>query len=550
MAQGQFGVPSQSLFFGNNISRHASYSESLASGALGSHKLSDGTAIEALYESRDHKPLWTGNRTNTEKARNVLGVLKESWTHGLNPQDYHVPQITDLLEGSSKDELKLELLLTDAVARYGRDMTGMRVNAVAANEHAKFWRQPRSYEDILMLVSSQQDPRAALNDLAPDDAFYQRLREELIRLSRESADYDSILPIKLGGGLFYPGDFSKSVSALRQRLGVAYNPELGPENRYDDDTAAALMDFQRKHNLEPDGVVGPKTLSLLNRKHKDQIHQVIANLERLRWMEEDHPDRYILVNIPSQTLWAIDDGKVEYEMAVIVGKPDRPTNAFKSEVRGIRFNPNWTVPMGIKMKDFLPKLQEDPTYLMQKGIEIFEGTGAERRTVDPLEVDWSAVTRSDMNRFRMVQGQGDNNALGRIRVLMPNDFDIYLHDTNTPEYFKKSERTLSSGCVRVSRPEDIARFVLSRNEGWNDQKMEAAIARGNTSEVAAAEPFPVYIVYQTMWLDDQDRLVYGPDVYKRDQRLIKVMAQNNNFHIPESSSTELAGVVDNSGNKF
>lgn len=550
MAQGQFAVPANVLFFGNSLLKNASYNEVLANGALGDRKLADGSAIQAFYEGRDHKPVWTGSKSNLEKAADVFSILKNSWTHGLNPQDYHVDKISALMEQAGKDDFELELLLTDAVARYGRDMTGMRINAMAANEYAKFWRQPQSHEDILLAVATKDDPQEALENLAPQDQLYERLQEELIRLSRESAEYDSILPIKLGKTTFYPGDSSKGVSALRQRLGVGYDPDAGPESRYDDETAVAVMDFQRRHNLEPDGVVGPKTLALLNRSHKDQIHQVIANLERLRWMDQDKPDRYILVNIPSQTLWAVDDGEVKYEMPVIVGKPERQTKAFKSEVKGIRFNPNWTVPMGIKMKDFLPRLQEDPTYLTQKGIEIFEGTGKDRRTVDPLEVDWMAVTRADMNRYRMVQAQGDNNALGRIRVLMPNDFDIYLHDTNTPEYFNKTERTLSSGCVRVSRPEDIARFVLSDNEGWTDDKMEAVIAKGNTVEVSAAEPFPVYIVYQTMWLDDQNRLVYGPDVYKQDKRLIKVMAQADNFHIPSSQSTEMAEVVDKSVGKF
>ncbi|QQG35200.1 MAG: L,D-transpeptidase family protein [Micavibrio aeruginosavorus] len=550
MAQGQFTVPGKDMLFAPSLLKQASYGESIALGAVGSQKLSDRDAIQSFYQTREHKPLWTGSRGNADKARAVLSLLQDSWTHGLNPADYHVTEIEAMIQGGGTDETRLELLMTDAVARYGRDMSGIRVNAAAANEHAKFWRQPMPVADVLLRVASSADPKAALEGLAPQNNFYGKLREELIRLSRENAKFDDILPIKLGGRTFYPGDRHQGVKSLRQRLGVEYNSVYGAEELYDDKTAAAVMAFQREHNLDPDGVVGPKTLALLNRSHRDQMEQVIANLERLRWMDEEKPDRYIMVNIPSQTLWAVDQGKVAYEMPVIVGKPERQTKAFRAEIKGIRFNPNWTVPMGIKMKDFLPKLREDPTYLSQKGIEIYQGTGKNRRTIDGTEIDWSSMSSRDMNQLSMVQRQGANNALGRIRVLMPNDFDIYLHDTNTPEYFEKTQRTLSSGCVRLSQPEDIARFVLSRNEGWSDEKMEALLEKGSTVEVSAAEPFPVFIVYQTMWLDRDGRLVYGPDVYKQDQRLIKVLASADDFHIPESSGTRLAEAVDNTVNKF
>ncbi len=545
IARAQMALPSADFLFGRNLLKQAAYGEAITQGSVGTSKLSDKDAISAFYLSRDHKPFWTGSRTNTEHARDVLALLQDSWTHGLNPAEYHVDEIADLLSAEDTDSARLELLLTDAVARYGRDMTGMRVNAAAANEYAKFWRQPLAFADVLTRISASSDPEATLEQLAPQNAFYDRLREELIRLNRERASYDDVLPIKLTGKTFYPGDRSAGVTSLRKRLGVDYDPDLGPENFYDDKTASALMEFQRENGLEADGVIGPKTLAMLNRSNRDQMEQVIANMERLRWMDDQKPERYIMVNIPSQRLWAVDGGKVVHEMDVIVGKPERQTKAFKAEVQGIRFNPKWNVPMGIKMKDFLPKLREDPNYLAQKGIEIYEGSGSGRRTVDPASVAWASMGSRDMSRLAMVQRQGANNALGRIRVLMPNDFDIYLHDTNTPEYFEKTQRTLSSGCVRLSQPEDIARFVLSRNEGWNDEKMNAMIERGSTAEVAAAEPFPVYIVYQTMWLDSDGRLVYGNDVYNRDKRLIKVLADGNDFHIPESSGTRLAGVVDN-----
>ncbi len=554
MAQAQMQmnltVPAKHFLFGKTMIHQAAYNESVTQGALGEHKLSDKAAIKSFYEARDYKPYWTDSRRNFEKTRAVVALLQDSWTQGLNPNEYHVNEISALLADEGRDEDRLEMLMTDAVGRYGRDMSGMRVSAAAANETAKYWRQPLAYGEILTRINQSEKPQNVLEGLTPKGAFYNRLRDELIKLSRERSQYDSILPIKLTGKTFYPGDRSNDMPALRTRLGVTHNPSRGPENFYDDKTASAVMNFQREHGLDADGVIGPKTLALINRGTREQIEQVIANMERLRWMDDQKPERYILVNIPSQRLWAVENGEVAHEMDVIVGKPDRQTKAFKAEVQGIRFNPKWNVPMGIKVKDFLPKLREDPTYLAQKGIEIYEGSGSERRTIDGTEIDWANMSRADMGRLTMVQQQGANNALGRIRVLMPNDYDIYLHDTNTPEYFEKTNRTLSSGCVRISHPEDIARFVLAHNTGWSDEKMQRTLDRGATAEVMAQEPFPVYIVYQTMWLDAEGRLVYGDDVYKRDRRLLKVLADAGALHIPESSKTRYADAAGAASKKF
>lgn len=553
MAQAQIlnlTVPAKHFLFGKTMLHQAAYNESVMQGALGGHKLSDKAAIKAFYESRDYKPYWTDSRRNLERTRAVAALLQDSWTQGLNPDEYHVDEISALLNSDDRDEDRLEMLMTDAVGRYGRDMSGMRVSAAAANETAKYWRQPLAYGEILSRISQTENPEGVLEDLTPKGAFYNRLREELITLNRERSQYDSILPIRLTGKSFYPGDRSGDVPALRTRLGVTYDPDNGSENFYDDKTASAVMNFQREHGLDADGVIGSKTLSLLNRGTREQIEQVIANMERLRWMDDKKPERYILVNIPSQRLWAVEDGEVVHEMDVIVGKPERQTKAFKAEVQGIRFNPKWNVPMGIKVKDFLPKLREDPNYLAQKGIEIYQGSGSARRTIDGTEIDWANMSRADMGKLTMVQQQGANNALGRIRVLMPNDYDIYLHDTNAPEYFGKAKRTLSSGCVRMSHPEDIARFVLSHNEGWSDEKMEKVLNRGATAEVMAQQPFPVYIVYQTMWLDADGRLVYGDDVYKRDRRLLKVLADAGSLHIPESGKTRYAEASGGMAKKF
>lgn len=499
-------------------------------------KLSDRDAILNHYKSTGDKPLWLG-RGRTDEARAVLGLLEESWTHGLNPEKYHVGEIRALLdEGSPVNErqARLELLLTDAVVRYGRDVSGIRINPAPLGVRASFWQQPFESESILLKILEAKSPVDALRDLEPKGQLYKALRAEMARLNTEKNSYDHLLPMGFGDRLFKPGSTHKDVVALRARLGLAHNPDFGPETFYDDSLAAAVMAFQKTHNLKADGVIGPKTRSLLNRTNRDRMEQIVANLERMRWLDREKPERFILVNIPSQRLWAIDRGKIVHEMPVVVGQPSRQTKIFKAEIKGIRFNPTWTVPPGIKVKDMLPKLQADPYALNQKGIGLYQNG----RSVDPASIDWANISRSELMGIRMVQGSGSHNALGHIRVLMPNDYDIYLHDTNHRELFANDERTLSSGCIRLSEPEKIASFVLSRNPDWSEGKMRERIDSGRTSEVSAAEPFPVYIVYQSVWLGEGGELVYGPDVYGQDRKLIDMLAAAKSYYLPESKNIQ------------
>lgn len=495
-------------------------------------------AVEAFYEGREFAPLWVTNRGDAERAEEVLALFDASWTHGLNPENYHVGEIRGLIGSDSKaDKARLELLVTDAAIRYGRDLTGMRIDPRAIQQKAEYWRKALSSEEVLEKLAASASPVRALREMEPATPLYKALQKELVRLGDAQNGYEHVLPLKFGGNThFTPGSRHKDVAGLRVRLGIAHDPALGAESFYDDETAAAVMRLQREHGLHADAIIGPQTLAILNQSNRARMEQVVANLERLRWLEQDRPERYLLVNIPQQLVWAVEDGKVAFESRVVVGMPWRRTKDFKTEVQGVRFNPNWTVPMGIKMADFLPKLKEDPNYLTEKGIEVIKGYGSEAETLDPTAIDWHSVDRREMNAMRFVQRPGDHNALGAVRVLMQNDYDIYMHDTNHPEFFEKDQRTYSSGCIRLSEPEKVANFVLQDNDDWSQEKMDALIADGKTVEVYAEKKFPVYIIYQSMWLDDSGRLVYGADVYKRDQELIEVLAKMDGYSLPAADS--------------
>jgi murein L,D-transpeptidase YcbB/YkuD len=501
----------------------------LGAGHIEGRALSDAEAIRAFYKQRNNASFWTGARGPNESARDLVAVLEDAWTHGLNPAKYDLAALDRLMETavtSPADRAALEIRLTDALVRYGRDITGTRTGR--SEGEASIRRKPMDAQTILSLAATSGDLKSSLTALAPRGPLYRALREELIRLAsagggtgygQEALRFSS-LPL-------YPGDSDAGVPALRARLGL----EADPSPLYDDALAQAVAAFQRSRRLSDDGIVGPMTLSALNATPAHRMNQILANMERLRWLDQDRPDRYIIVNIPSQTLWAVGSNQVIHEMKVIVGKPVRGTKDFKATITGVRFNPTWTVPPTIKRKDFLPKLINNPGYLGEKGITLLQRQGGKMVRVDPYAVDWSSVSGSDLAGMSMVQGAGDRNALGKVRVLMPNPYDMYLHDTSSPELFAETQRTLSSGCVRIENPEAVADFILSSNEGWSVDKMREMIDRGRTVDVKTEHPIPVYIIYQTAWLDSHGQLVFGEDVYGRDKALLQALKASDELPV-------------------
>jgi murein L,D-transpeptidase YcbB/YkuD len=516
----------------------------LQNGEAGDVRFMDKAAMQSFYAARKNEPYWLTGWDKTRKAEELVGLIEQSWTHGLNPESYHLKELRTLMENPKGDNAdRLELTLTDAAMRYAHDMSGMRINAGDLGLKAKYWRQPLNGPAVAQGFMQARDITAALKAMAPQSELYRKMQAELVNQAREANKTDNLLPLAFGGAyMFKPGQSQKDVAKLRKLLEVDYDPANGPENFYDDDLAAAVMNFQRERNLEPDGIIGPSTISVLNRSHRDAMEQIVANMERLRWLGNDTPSRYIMVNIPSQRLWAIENGRVAEEMDVVVGLPARQTKQFKTEVTGVRFNPTWTVPLNLKMQDFKPKLVRNPDYLTDSGISVIKGVGSEARTLDPHSVDWENISWREMNKMRFVQKPGDHNALGRIRVLMPSEYDIYMHDTNHKEFFERTQRTYSSGCIRLSKPEAVARFILKDNADWSDAKMDALIDAGKMVEVDADKPFPVYIVYQSIWLDDNGGLVFGPDVYKQDKKLIDALARQKGYALPKPEKDDMASL--------
>ncbi|MCB1532500.1 MAG: L,D-transpeptidase family protein [Alphaproteobacteria bacterium] len=509
------------------------------SGKVGGNALLDKAALQEFYTARNFEPYWMSNTGPYSRAHELITVLEGAWTHGLNPETYHASDLRALVKGTSftqKDEL--ELMLSDGFIRYARDLSGMRVDPAGLETDPGSWRKRISAPQALAYLTKDKTMGAIMRQIEPQGQTYKTLQKELIRLSGEpDEEYNDVLPIRLEG-LLRPGQRSKAVPAMRKRLGVSHDGSN--ELVYDDRLMAAVIRFQRENDLVDDGVIGSSTLELMNRTNQTRAAQIVANLERLRWVENERPDRFVVVNIPAATLWAIDDGRVDFEMPVIVGKPVRPTQSFITKIEGVRFNPDWTIPPTIKRFDILPKLTEDPGYLHKKGIQLIRGHGDNAMTLDPFAVEWSGISSAELNSLRMVQVPGETNPLGRVRILMPNIYNIYLHDTNHPEYFDEPARAVSSGCIRMKEPEKMADFVLEKEPSWRRSTMQAIFDSRQKTDIPVSAKMPVYVLYYTAWTDSKGRVVYGADIYNQDSKLLEKLSNIDGFYIPRHNENSKA----------
>lgn len=495
--------------------------------------------IDTFYLTRDGNPLWINEQKQlSEQGRALANMLQLSWQNGLNPAQYNNTEIQKILNatdnGTRMDSdmaIHLEVLLTSGYVGYIRDLSGMRINPGELFLRAKDWRQQIAPQDALSyLTENASDIESFLKAQEPQTRTYQALKSELIRLVSDGEINKPHRPkINLAKTL-YPGNVSEEVPVLREMFHLLLTPDrISDKYTYDNQIVTAVKNFQMQNGLEPDGIIGEQTRYALNHTNQEKIEQIIVNMERLRWVEDIKPNRFIVVNIPSASLWAIEDGVVVHEMPVVVGRKKRETLSFVTYIHGVRLNPNWTVPPTIKEEDIWPQLKQDATYLNSKGMELFDGYAKDAQTLDPTAIDWHAVTEADLHGLRMVQTPGAHNPLGRVRILMPNEYNIYLHDTPERNLFSRTDRALSSGCIRMKNPEDIARYILKTRNGWNEMDMRKILETGKTTDIYISDRIAVYILYYTIWHGVNGQIVYGRDIYDYDALMVAHMKKLDHF---------------------
>jgi L,D-transpeptidase YcbB len=291
-------------------------------------------------------------------------------------------------------------------------------------------------------------------------------------------------------------------------------PDASAPEHYDPALVEAVKSFQRRHGLVVDGRAGPRTFAAMNRTVDQRIAQVSVNLDRIR-AQAPRGGTFIEVNVPAFELRAVENGETKLEMDVIVGRAQRATPIFSTRVTEIIFNPPWTVPSKLVREDMLPRLRANPQAMVELGFKVFRGWGEERVEIDPRAVDWRKVSPRGMP-YSMRQDPGPKNALGQVRLTMPNTFDVFLHDTPDRHYFRRTDRALSSGCVRLERPIDLVEWVLRNTPNWNREAIEAADAEERTRHVPVrGGAVPVHLVYKTAFVEN-GVLQLRDDIYGLD----------------------------------
>ncbi len=477
-------------------------------------------AMERFYDLREDSFAWTGP-ANAALFGDLRVAIAAASAHGLDPADYHadaLAAIDPMIPDRQADELA-----TDAYLTLAAHLLSGRLDPVTIEPDWTAARRGRDLAAYLQSALAQGAVQESLEALAPAQPGYQALQTALVRYRELAAAGD--WPRIDAGPVLRPGMRDPRIVQLRARLEatgdiIAADAEAAADlDLYDPALEAAVRTFQRRASLDADGVVGERTLAQLNTPARQRVSQIIANLERWRWLPDDLGRRHIRVNIADFSLEARNDGVVERQHDVIVGRLYRRTPIFSGQMNYMVLNPWWETPPSLAVRDKLPAFRADPGAVRRLGFEVIDRTG---QRVDPDTIDWNSVPSRDFP-YRLRQAPGPQNALGEVKFMFPNSHNVYLHDTPTRGLFAQTRRDFSSGCVRVRDPLALAEWVLSDTPDWGGERIRTVAAGDAETRVSLARSIPVHILYWTAVMDAETGIRFVDDLYERDAPLIAAL---------------------------
>jgi len=491
--------------------------------------------VEGFYKARNYQPAWSHNGRLVE-AETLVKAVEEAYGDGLTPDYYHLSLIKSLA-GKDVKELSfdqtmladLDILLTDAFFTLSCHLSGGCVDPVI--RETEWFAQQRKVDvsSVLEQALREKQIREVLMKLRPEQGSYNRLRQALAR-------YRDFLskgewPLVLGGSSLKKELVSERVLVLRRRLVASGDLEADAAeggDYFDEKLEQAVIVFQKRHGIKADGIVGPATFDALNVPLEQRIRQIELNMERMRWIPDTVEQSSIVVNIANFQLDVIEKGKSVLSMKVVVGKPFQRTPVFTAKLTSLVINPSWNVPVSIAQKEILKKIKNNPQYITEQNIKVLRGWGSQKNEIDPETIDWSGIN-ADKLAYRFRQEPGPLNALGHIKFMLPNKFDVYLHDTPAKRLFSESVRTFSHGCIRIEKPLELAEYVMKDAPGWTQEKLLAAIKKGAEQAILTPHPLDVHFLYLTAWVDEEGVLQFRNDVYKRDKQLDEALRKKSSL---------------------
>lgn len=485
--------------------------------------------LASIYQNRDYLPIWVDNGQFTSTATAIIKKLNESYKEGLNPEKYYTEAIQQWVSSANNKRLNdAEILLTDSLLQFFHDVA---MGSIKAPGPKQGWHIPASVVDVAALskpfFTGEATFKQVLNTLRPENTRYHSLLSAHAHYSAIQARGE--WPAISGKQTLREGDINERVVALKQRLMASGDLifDTEPMNLFDASTARAVMNFQSRHGLDADAVVGAETIRALNVPVTQKLAQIELNLERWRWLPRDLGERHILVNVAGSELEVKSGNDTAMEMRVVVGKTKHKTPLFSDEMEYLVFNPPWHVPSSITRK-LLAKERNSPGYLDSKKFEAIPLAKYAKLPISALHPN-ELEANQFLSSYRLRQAPGKKNTLGNLKFMFPNKFSVYLHDTQQKNLFTHSRRAYSHGCVRLEEPEQLARLLLQQ-DGVSDAEIDNLIDSNKTRRKVLQTKVPVHLTYQTVWVDQLGTIQFRRDLYRHDKAPIKKFEESRIHH--------------------
>jgi murein L,D-transpeptidase YcbB/YkuD len=469
-------------------------------------------ALQAHYVTNGGSIYWIGTGRMTPFLQRIAAADAD----GLNPEDYPLDALKQVREqvkgGDAYDAAQAELLYSAFFVNYAADLKIGRVTPSKVDP--KLFRNRKTIDVLRVLteLKKQRDPGKFLSAFESKNPHYAALKKMLglYRAMEKSGNWPEIA----AGPNIQPGGSDARIPQIRNILSMTgdYRGADGGGANYDAATVAAMQKFQRRNGLEAKGLIGKQTLMALNIPPEERVRQIVLNMERWRWMPEGLGQRHFMVNIAAYELQEVVSSQVVDRMNVVVGAVATSTPEFSDEIEYVEINPTWTVPYSIATKEMLPKLRGNP-FAYAADFDVFMNG----KITSWGAINWNAYGPGKFP-FTFRQRPGPKNALGKVKFMLPNKHNIYLHDTPSKDKFLQTARAFSHGCIRLSRPLDLLNHLVGDIVGWPQSKINAVLASGKTTQVRLTEKIPVHLIYATAFFGPNG-VEFRPDVYGRDRKL-------------------------------
>lgn len=474
----------------------------------------------SFYAKDAGGPVWTAGGRPSARADELVAAIDKAAADGLSPADYLSDSLRKPGRLTGADDAEgFERAMSAAFLRFARDLHGGRASPSIGASNIVIARKTVDPAVWLPIVRDS-GVEAALKKLRPTHPQYYQLRQMLSGYRALAARGG--WPTVPAGASLKPGMTDPRVKAMRANLKARGYAAIDGGSTFDPGLVAVVKHFQQRHGLDADGVAGKGTIEAMNVSAEARVRQIIVNMERWRWLPASLGSRHVLVNQPGFELFLVAGGKTVDRRRVIVGKPYHQTPMFSHQISYAEFNPTWTVTPAIAVNEMLPKLKKDPGYLGRNDYILYGGWGAGAPVIDPFSVNWASVSGKNFP-YKIVQKPGPKNALGVVKFMFPNAFNIYLHDTPSRQLFAETGRAFSHGCIRVEKPVEFANKLFGPDGSLTAAQIKAHIDAGKTKAVNLKTKVPVHLAYFTTWIGDDGAPSFFPDIYGRDKLVAGIL---------------------------